>query len=95
MRNPRLPKDLVEAHAKAELAQAQSNGRLFTAKELQEVEDRVYAQVNVRLTYGNHVASVGNSKKMNVAGLFYGKDNAYQSQRNNFEKLERESNSGR
>ena len=32
---------------------AQKNGRLYTAKELAEVEDKVYARVNVMVSYGD------------------------------------------
>ena len=71
-RNPRLPKELVQQHAYAELTQAQKNGRLFTAKELAEVEDKVYAQINVKLTYGSQAQHVHANKRINTAGIFGG-----------------------
>ena len=45
---------------------------MFTAKELTEIEDRVYAQVNVKLTYAGHASFVQASKRLNTAGIFPG-----------------------
>ena len=42
-RNPRLPIELVRKHVSLELAHAMENGRLYTAKELAEIEEKVYA----------------------------------------------------
>ena len=45
---------------------------MFTAKELTEIEDRVYAQVNVKLTYSGQAAHVQATKRLNTAGIFTG-----------------------
>ena len=37
------------------------NGRLFTAKELQEIEDRVYASANIKLNFMGHKKAVNAS----------------------------------
>ena len=47
-RNPRLAPDVVEKVAMQEFTAAQTAGRLFTAKEVMEIEDKVYALVNVK-----------------------------------------------
>ena len=52
-RNPRLPTHMVEQVANAEINDAQKNGKLFTAKELEDIEDRVYAQANTKVRYSH------------------------------------------
>ena len=50
-RNSNLPLELVRKLVSTELANAINNGKLYTAKELHEIEERVYAQVNLRVSY--------------------------------------------
>ena len=52
-RNPRLPSGMVESVANAEINHALKNGKLFTAKELEDLEDRVYAQANTKVRYSH------------------------------------------
>ena len=47
-RNPRLEPEVVEKTAMREFTAAQTAGRLFTAKEAGEIEDKVYTLVNVK-----------------------------------------------
>ena len=51
-RNPKLPVDLVRKLLGIELSSAMQNGRLYTAKELNEIEEKVYAEVNLRVSHG-------------------------------------------
>ena len=69
-RNPRLPRDLVERFAKSELSNAQQVGRLFTAKEVAEIEDRVYEQVNVKINYGDQKRKILNNTHIDKGGVF-------------------------
>ena len=58
-RNPRLPMNEVEHTAIKEFARAQASGRMFTAKEVGEIEDKVFSLVNHKTTithHRNHVA---------------------------------------
>ena len=50
-RNPMLPESFVERHAMAEFEKAQVGGRMFTAKEIAEVEDLIYGKVNFKQNY--------------------------------------------
>ena len=52
VRNPKLPETLVEKHAIAEFSKAQQAGKMFTAKEIADVEDHIYAKVNFKQNYG-------------------------------------------
>ena len=50
-RNPRLPRQLVEKCVAVEMLNAYRIGRLYTAKELAEIEEKVYTQVIVKRQY--------------------------------------------
>ena len=52
VRNPKLPVDLVRKLLGIELSRAMQNGRLYTAKELNEIEEKVFAEVNLRVSHG-------------------------------------------
>ena len=54
LRNSRLDPEVVERTAVREFTQAQSAGRLFTAKEVSEIEDRVYTLVGVKASIEAH-----------------------------------------
>ena len=60
-RNPKLSPITIEKHARNELMLAQGNGRLFTAKELTEIEDKVYQQLTVKLGFGRHKKVIADS----------------------------------
>ena len=63
VRNPRLPVDLVKKYVGVELGKAMQNGRLYTAKELGEVEEKVYAEINLRVSHGEQLQCVLESNK--------------------------------
>ncbi len=57
-RNPKLPKALVEKMATEDFAEANKAGRLSTAKELGEIEDKIFQRINLRVKYGNNRQTV-------------------------------------
>ena len=58
VRNPKLPVDLVRKLLGIELSRAMQNGRLYTAKELNEIEEKVFAEVNLRVSHGQSIKNV-------------------------------------
>ena len=50
-KNSKLPLDLVQRLAQAEFTDAQLKGRLFTSKEVGDIEDRIYTLVMFKLSH--------------------------------------------
>ena len=81
---------MVEQVANAEINHAQKNGKLFTAKELEDIEDRVYAQANTKVRYSHdrYAAMDKTQSSIETMGILRSKGTIYKSLENtNFKKV--------
>ena len=81
---------MVEQVASTEISNAQKNGKLFTAKELEDIEDRVYAQANTKVRYSHdrYAAMDKTHSSIDTMGILRQKGTIYKSLENsNFKKV--------